>query len=49
MIRLSLLVAALTLSACGVDGAPRRPAAKPEPQSGVTISGHATVGVVTEL
>ena len=35
------------LSACGVDGPPERPAAKP--QSGVSISGHATVGTITEL
>lgn len=37
-------LAVAALAACGVDGPPERPA-----QSGVSISGHATVGVSTEL
>ena len=41
-------VAAVT--ACGVDGPPERPAApKTAPKSNVSISGHATMGVITEL
>ena len=47
MIRLSLL-AVLALGACGVDGAPERPAQKPA-KSGVTISGDARVGVSAQL
>ncbi|WP_378941769.1 hypothetical protein [Paracoccus sp. R86501] len=47
MIRLSLL-AVLALAACGVDGAPERPAQKPA-KSGVTISGDARVGVSAQL
>ena len=35
------------LAACGADGPPKPPAAKP--QSGVTISGTARVGVVGTL
>ncbi|MBO9453852.1 hypothetical protein J7376_09365 [Paracoccus sp. R12_1] len=49
MMRLTL-IAVLALSACGVDGPPERPTApKTPPKSGVSISGHATVGVVSEL
>lgn len=43
------LLAFAAVAACGVDGPPERPAAKPATQPGVTISGHATVGVITEL
>lgn len=35
------------LAACGVDGAPTPP--KPKPQSGVTLSGSARVGVAAKL
>ena len=43
-----LAVAAVT--ACGVDGPPERPAApKTAPKSNVSISGHSTMGVITEL
>ncbi|WBU64359.1 hypothetical protein [Paracoccus aerodenitrificans] len=35
------LVAALALAACGVDGAPERPA----PPPGVTVSGDIGIGV----
>lgn len=38
-----LLLLALTLSACGADGAPEAPST-----SGVTISGEASVGVVMQ-
>lgn len=37
----------LLLAACGVAGAPTPPEAKP--QSGVTLSGSARVGVSTKL
>lgn len=33
-----------TLAACGVDGAPQRPEAKP----GVTVTGEASLGMVTQ-
>lgn len=36
-----LLLACLTLAACGADGAP-----EPPTKSGITISGDARVGVV---
>ncbi len=43
MIRITFLLLSLsTLAACGADGAPSAPAAKP----GVTISGQVKVGVV---
>ncbi|WCR11439.1 hypothetical protein JHW45_03295 [Paracoccus stylophorae] len=49
MTRLAL-IAVLTLAGCGVDGPPERPAAPATPpKSGVAISGHATMGVITEL
>lgn len=49
MKRIAILMV-MTLAACGVDGPPERPAApKTQSQSNVSISGHATVGVVTEL
>jgi hypothetical protein len=38
-----IIILALLLAACGADGAPERPAAKPD---GVTLSGEARVGVV---
>lgn len=39
------VLAVLAVTACGVDGPPERPAQKPN----VSISGHATIGAVTEL
>lgn len=45
--RILAIMAVVALGACGVDGPPERPVAKP--QQGVTVSGHATAGVVTEL
>ncbi|WP_166461918.1 hypothetical protein [Paracoccus alkanivorans] len=44
--RFLALFAILAVTACGVDGPPERPAAQ---KPGVSISGHATVGAVTEL
>ena len=41
MMRTVLLITVLLLTACGVDGAPERPAAK----TGITVTGQATVGV----
>jgi hypothetical protein len=43
MTRLFLLTT-LFLAACGADGAPEAPAAKP----GLTISGDAQIGVVSQ-
>ncbi|WP_165455753.1 hypothetical protein [Paracoccus subflavus] len=39
------------LAGCGVDGPPERPVPAPRTaaQSNVSISGHATMGVITEL
>lgn len=37
-----LILATLALAACGVDGAPERPDAKP---TGITISGTAEIGI----
>ena len=49
MKRIAILMV-LALAACGVDGPPERPTApKTPPQSNVSISGYATMGVVTEL
>jgi hypothetical protein len=49
MIRLSLL-AVLVVSACGVDGAPKRPVEKPlQQQMGVSVSGDARIGVSAQL
>ena len=48
----ALLAALLSLAACGVDGAPERPAPKPAPKTpgySVTVGGDAQIGVVTEL
>lgn len=36
------------MAACGVDGPPERPAAKPQ-QSGVQVSGEARIGVQGRL
>lgn len=44
-----ILLAALALAACGVDGPPERPVDEPSQQPGVTVSGEARFGVVTEL
>ncbi|WP_170162175.1 hypothetical protein [Paracoccus siganidrum] len=41
------ILAVIAVAACGVDGPPQRPAAQQQPN--VSISGHATVGVITEL
>ncbi|HMQ39961.1 MAG TPA: hypothetical protein PKC09_01690 [Paracoccus sp. (in: a-proteobacteria)] len=38
------LIAALTLAACGVDGAPQRPE-QPAPKPGVSVSGDGRIGV----
>ncbi|WP_294969090.1 hypothetical protein [Tabrizicola sp.] len=38
-----LLLACLTLAACGADGAPEPPA-----KTGITISGDARVGIVVK-
>ncbi|MBU3028975.1 lipoprotein [Paracoccus marinaquae] len=43
-----VLIAVLGLAGCGVDGPPERPAEE-APQTGVTISGDARIGVMTEL
>ena len=43
MMRFATILALLALAACGVDGAPKAPA------PGVTMTGDASVGVVTEL
>ncbi|MFC3166540.1 MULTISPECIES: hypothetical protein [Paracoccus] len=44
------ILAVMAVAACGVDGPPERPAApKTAPKSNVSISGHATMGVITEL
>ena len=45
--RFLAFLAIAALAACGVDGPPERPVAKPK--QGVSISGDATVGVITEL
>lgn len=39
--RIAAMLAVFTLAACGVDGAPERPA----PTPGVTVSGDARIGV----
>ena len=43
--RILAVLAVLTLAACGADGAPTKPAAKPATTSGVSISGDARMGV----
>ena len=44
------ILAVAAVAACGVDGPPERPMApKTAPHSNVSISGHATMGVITEL
>ena len=44
------ILAVAAVAACGVDGPPERPATpKTAPKSNVSISGHATMGVITEL
>ena len=47
----SAILAVAAVAACGVDGPPERPASAPKtaPKSNVSISGHATMGVITEL
>ena len=45
-----VMVPLLVLSACGVDAPPQRPGpVAPEQKPNVSVSGHATVGVITEL
>ncbi|MCF3973014.1 lipoprotein [Paracoccus salsus] len=45
-----LVLTATLLAGCGVDGPPERPAAPRTPaKSSISMSGHATTGVVTEL
>jgi predicted small lipoprotein YifL len=44
------ILAVAAVAACGVDGPPERPTVpKTPPKSNVSISGHATMGVITEL
>ena len=43
---LALVLVALTLAACGVDGEPIRPEPK---ETGVTVSGTAKIGVAGSL
>lgn len=45
------ILAVIAVAACGVDGPPERPAPAPKTPgaSNVSISGHAVVGVQTEL
>lgn len=46
MIRAGLVIAALALAACGVDGPPVPPKAEATPStSGITLSGEAAIGV----
>ena len=51
LIAVVVVVLILVLNGCGVDGPPERPAAAPKtaPKSNISISGHATMGVITEL
>lgn len=46
-----VVVLLLVLASCGVDGPPQRPAAPAASTANpnVSISGHATIGVITEL
>ncbi len=39
------LIALLTLTACGADAPPERP----EPETSITITGEAAVGVTTRI
>ncbi|SNR39041.1 hypothetical protein [Paracoccus sediminis] len=44
------ILAVAAVAACGVDGPPERPAPpRTAPESNISISGHATMGVITEL
>ena len=45
LIAVVVVVLILLLNGCGVDGAPERPG----PAAGVSVSGHAVMGVQTEL
>jgi len=42
---LALCLAALTLAACGVDGAPIRPTGDEPATTGVSVSGTAQIGI----
>ena len=42
---LTMLGLALTLAACGADGEPVPPAPKPEPATGLRVSGYARTGI----
>ena len=44
MMRVVMMLALLTLAACGADGAPERPTAA----TGVTLSGDVQAGVVVQ-
>ena len=44
MMRFLSLIAVLTLAACGVDGAPERPAAK----ANLSVTGQAEIGVARQ-
>lgn len=41
------LMVLVTLAACGADGLPQAPASNDAAQTGVTVSGCVTAGVVT--
>lgn len=44
MTRLVIVLSALWLAGCGLDGPPTRPAPDPAPQSGVVIGGSGYIG-----
>ena len=47
MIRAVVLLVALGVAGCGVDGPPVAPSDPPAPEPGVTVSGEARIGVVS--
>jgi hypothetical protein len=47
MSRLLCILSLAALTACGADGAPETPVAKAAPQTGLTLSGCAEVGITT--
>ncbi|RJL02817.1 argininosuccinate lyase [Paracoccus aestuarii] len=44
-----VVVAALVLSGCGVDGPPERPEPRLQQQIGISIGGDARIGVAANL